>query len=145
MLLPSLPFPLLAVILLCSFVRRGHSLSPPSLDPVSSITSPDAAYAQQPLLHLGGNGPWFRGMSCMVQKHKRANQCTSNRFIGTNVHGIPLTLEQGCEVDQAAYVLRHGSRYPDKRAYSGWLDMLDRVGAMNGLCIAAGRIKTSGC
>ncbi|KAG6010182.1 hypothetical protein E4U21_007659 [Claviceps maximensis] len=48
-----------------------------------------------------------------------------------NVHGIPWTLDMGCEVDQAAYVLRHGSRYPDRGAYDGWLDLIDRIQASN--------------
>ncbi|KAG5972065.1 hypothetical protein E4U55_000942 [Claviceps digitariae] len=99
-----------ALVLLSSHASRGQALRPPSLDPVSAIRSPDAAFAQQPLLHLGGNGPWFEG---------------------PNFHAIPLTLDEGCEVDQAAYVLRHGSRYPDQGAYSGWLDMIDRVGAVD--------------
>jgi acid phosphatase len=35
-----------------------------------------------------------------------------------------------CYVDQAAYVIRHGSRYPDPGAYSGWVDMQSRVGSL---------------
>lgn len=36
-----------------------------------------------------------------------------------------------CYVDQAAYISRHGSRYPDNGAYSGWVDMQSRFSAGN--------------
>lgn len=34
-------------------------------------------------------------------------------------------------MDQAAYISRHGSRYPDTGAYSGWVDMQDRFSSGN--------------
>ncbi|KKY23667.1 putative acid phosphatase [Diplodia seriata] len=52
-----------------------------------------------PLQHLGGNGQWFPG---------------------PNVFGIDPAAPEGCTVDQAAFVSRHGSRYPDTGAYAEW-------------------------
>ena len=44
---------------------------------------------------------------------------------------LPVTCGAGshCVVDQAAYVTRHGSRYPDPGAYGEWTEMESRVGA----------------
>jgi hypothetical protein len=46
---------------------------------------------------------------------------------GPNVHGISPEVPEGCTVSSAAYVLRHGSRYPDTGAHNGWLDLARRV------------------
>lgn len=62
--------------------------------------------AESPLTWLGANGPWTKG---------------------PNVHGISAEVPEGCRVDQAAYVSRHGSRYPDKGAYGEWTEMESRV------------------
>ncbi|KAM5349420.1 hypothetical protein ACJ41O_005925 [Fusarium nematophilum] len=75
------------------------------LDPIQAVLSPDAARAERPLAHLGANGPWH---------------------IGPDVAGISSDIPEGCHVDQAAYVSRHGSRYPDPGAHSGWLEMARR-------------------
>ncbi|KAL6249076.1 hypothetical protein RBB50_004139 [Rhinocladiella similis] len=48
---------------------------------------------------LGGNSPWFPG---------------------PNVSQISPETPAECTVDMAAFVSRHGSRYPDPGAYSGW-------------------------
>ncbi|KAL2869188.1 putative histidine acid phosphatase [Aspergillus lucknowensis] len=52
-----------------------------------------------PLEHLGANSPWFAGR---------------------NVNWISADVPEGCSVDQAVYVVRHGSRYPDPGAYEEW-------------------------
>ncbi|KAH8151809.1 uncharacterized protein LAJ45_03800 [Morchella importuna] len=52
-----------------------------------------------PLEWVGANSPWFPG---------------------PDVFGISQEIPQGCEVDQAVYVIRHGSRYPDPGAYKEW-------------------------
>ncbi|CAH0040175.1 unnamed protein product [Clonostachys rhizophaga] len=72
------------------------------LDPIQAVLLPDAALAKNPLGHLGANGPWSAG---------------------PNVFGISSDVPDNCYVDQAAYVSRHGSRYPDSGAYSGWVKM----------------------
>lgn len=59
-----------------------------------------------PLEHLGGNSPHFKG---------------------PNVFGISPDAPEGCSVDQAAFSSRHGSRYPDPGAYNGWLDLSAKV------------------
>ena len=50
------------------------------------------------------------------------------RHAGPNVHGISPDIPKGCAVEQAAYVVRHGSRYPDKGAYGEWVEMEEKVG-----------------
>ncbi|KFA60249.1 hypothetical protein S40285_08077 [Stachybotrys chlorohalonatus IBT 40285] len=80
------------------------------LDPVQPVLLPDGALAKNPLAHLGGNGPWT---------------------VAPDVHGISTDVPDNCYVDQAAYVLRHGSRYPDAGAHSGWVDMARRFREYN--------------
>ncbi|KAF3343078.1 Acid phosphatase PHO1 like protein [Verticillium longisporum] len=69
-----------------------------SLDPVQPVLLPDGAYAKNPLSHLGAG----------------------------DVNGISSAIPENCHVDQAAYVLRHGSRFPDTGAHNGWLEMARR-------------------
>ncbi|KAK6211346.1 histidine acid phosphatase [Colletotrichum tabaci] len=76
-----------------------------SLAPIQDINLPASESAAHPLEHVGANGPWFAG---------------------PNVHGISSDIPDNCIVDQAAYVLRHGSRYPDPGAYNGWVSMQKR-------------------
>ncbi|KAL3454362.1 histidine phosphatase superfamily [Aspergillus insuetus] len=52
-----------------------------------------------PREHVGANSPWFAG---------------------PNVNKISSDVPEGCSVDQAVYVVRHGSRYPDPGAYAEW-------------------------
>lgn len=47
--------------------------------------------------------------------------------LGPNVFGISPEVPEDCHVDRAAYVSRHGSRYPDQGAYDGWVSMYERV------------------
>jgi acid phosphatase len=71
------------------------------------LTIAASAEAQiNPLEHLGGNSPFFRG---------------------PNVFDISPDAPEGCSVDQAAFSSRHGSRYPDPGAYNGWLDLSAKV------------------
>jgi hypothetical protein len=46
---------------------------------------------------------------------------------GEDLTKISSAVPEGCQVDQAAYVSRHGSRYPDQGAHNGWLEMARRV------------------
>jgi acid phosphatase len=68
------------------------------------IASTEAQF--NPLEHLGGNSPWFKG---------------------PNVFDISPDAPEGCSVDQAAFSSRHGSRYPDPGAYNGWLTLSAKV------------------
>lgn len=63
--------------------------------------------AANPLQWLGANSPWFAG---------------------PNVNDIDSEVPENCYVEQAAYAVRHGSRYPDTGAYNGWVSMQQRVG-----------------
>ena len=46
---------------------------------------------------------------------------------GRNVYNIDSSPPAGCSVDQAVYVLRHGSRYPDPSAYQQWQNLSYKV------------------
>ncbi|UZP38714.1 hypothetical protein NXS19_006530 [Fusarium pseudograminearum] len=94
--------PIIAAAVLGSYCQVSHAQSGSSIDPVQPVLLPDTAAAKNPLSHLGGNGPWH---------------------IGADITGISSDVPEGCEVDQAAYVSRHGSRYPDTGAHNGWLEM----------------------
>lgn len=56
---------------------------------------------------------------------------TCSHWPGPNVYGISPEVPENCYVDQAAYVSRHGSRYPDTGAYAGWVDMQERFSSGN--------------
>lgn len=57
----------------------------------------------------------------------RLDMSFSNIYIGPNILGISADVPEGCTVDQVAYVVRHGSRYPDNGAYQEWVDMHKKV------------------
>ena len=40
---------------------------------------------------------------------------------------ISTDIPDGCQVDQAVYVVRHGSRYPDPGAYVEWTTLYSKV------------------
>lgn len=84
--------------------------SPRSLAPARDIVSWEGAHSEAPLEWLGANSPWFSG---------------------PNVHKISTDVPDSCTVDQAAYVSRHGSRYPDSGAYAEWKEMESRVRIAN--------------
>ncbi|KAF5004872.1 hypothetical protein FDECE_8654 [Fusarium decemcellulare] len=94
----------LSIVALSSGVARAAEVGT-LLDPVQAVLFPDTAAAQNPLAHLGANGPWH---------------------IAPDVAGISSEIPEGCHVDQAAYVSRHGSRYPDPGAHSSWVEMARR-------------------
>ncbi|KAI0598002.1 histidine acid phosphatase [Biscogniauxia sp. FL1348] len=83
---------------------------PQYLAPQQDINFPSSKTATNPLQWLGANGPWYAG---------------------PNVYGISPEVPDNCHVDQAAYVSRHGSRYPDQGAYNGWVSMYERFQADN--------------
>ncbi|KAF2112758.1 histidine phosphatase superfamily [Lophiotrema nucula] len=60
------------------------------------------------LHHLGGNGQWFQGPA---------------------ITGISSDVPSGCTIDQAAFLSRHGSRYPDSSAYNQWTNLSSRIHA----------------
>ncbi|KAI1153552.1 histidine acid phosphatase [Nemania diffusa] len=76
------------------------------LAPANDIYFPRSHTASSPLTSLGANGPYAAG---------------------PNIHGISSDVPANCHVDQAAYVVRHGSRYPDSGAYAGWVDLRSRL------------------
>lgn len=76
------------------------------LSPDQDILLPPSNTASSPLTWLGGSSPYFAG---------------------PNVNGVENKVPEGCVVDQVAFVARHGSRYPDQGAYSGWVNLYNKV------------------
>lgn len=89
-----------------SLAVAGVSAAGQILAPTQDINFPVSETATDPLKWLGANGPWYAG---------------------PDVNGISSEVPDNCYVDQAAYILRHGSRYPDTGAYAGWVSMQERV------------------
>lgn len=54
-----------------------------------------------------------------------------SQSLGPNVYDVSPDVPENCHVDQAAYISRHGSRYPDTGAYAGWVDMQQRFSSGN--------------
>lgn len=93
-----------------SLAVAGVSAAGQILAPTQDINFPVSETATDPLKWLGANGPWYAG---------------------PDVNGISPDVPDNCYVDQAAYILRHGSRYPDSGAYAGWVSMQERFSAGN--------------
>ncbi|KAK7935821.1 hypothetical protein PG985_001316 [Apiospora marii] len=91
-----------------SLAAVGVSAAGQPLAPAQDINLPAGANAAEPLKWLGANGPWFAG---------------------ENVNGISSDIPENCYVDQAAYVSRHGSRFPDQGAYNGWVSLQQKLSA----------------
>ncbi|ORY71158.1 histidine acid phosphatase [Pseudomassariella vexata] len=99
-----------SLLLGASLAAVGVSAAGQILAPTQDINYPSSGSAIDPLKWLGANGPWYAG---------------------PNVNDISPEVPENCYVDQAAYVLRHGSRYPDAGAYDGWVEMQSRFYAGN--------------
>ncbi|KAH8909067.1 histidine acid phosphatase [Coniochaeta sp. PMI_546] len=101
----------LSRVLHLSLALAGPATAVQFLAPAQDINLPASESATSPLQWLGANSPWFAG---------------------PNVYNISPDVPEGCVVDQAAYILRHGSRYPDNGAYQGWVAMQARFNPDNG-------------
>ncbi|GLB39429.1 putative histidine phosphatase superfamily (branch 2) [Lyophyllum shimeji] len=44
-------------------------------------------------------------------------------FDAPSQSGVPTATPANCQVDQAAYILRHGSRYPEPGSFAGWQNL----------------------
>ncbi|KAF9443372.1 phosphoglycerate mutase-like protein [Macrolepiota fuliginosa MF-IS2] len=53
--------------------------------------------------------------------------------------GVPLELPDGCVVDQAAWFVRHGSRYPEPGSFTGWEALFSKF--QNATYIARGPLS----
>jgi acid phosphatase len=51
----------------------------------------------------------------------------ANCRVGPNVSGESNDVPEGCTVENVAYVVRHGSRYPDSGAYAEWTALYAKV------------------
>ncbi|EHA28115.1 histidine acid phosphatase [Aspergillus niger ATCC 1015] len=78
------------------------------LAPTNDILSPSTSINQNPLQYAGGNSPYFAG---------------------PNVFGIDNSVPEKCSVQQAAYVVRHGSRFPDSGSYESWVGIKEKIQA----------------
>ncbi|KAJ5355567.1 hypothetical protein N7517_010176 [Penicillium concentricum] len=61
-----------------------------------------------PLHYAGGNSPYFPG---------------------PNVNGINSEVPDQCTIRQAAYAVRHGSRFPDTGSYEAWVALHEKIQA----------------
>ncbi|KAJ5809851.1 phosphoglycerate mutase-like protein [Penicillium pulvis] len=82
------------------------------LAPTNDIVFPTGDNVQNPLIYSGGNTPYFAG---------------------PNVNGVDNSVPDKCTVQQAAYIVRHGSRFPDTGSYESWVGIQERIqAAVNG-------------
>ncbi|APA14442.1 hypothetical protein SS1G_06333 [Sclerotinia sclerotiorum 1980 UF-70] len=100
-----LPFSLFEVLLLSSFCQASIFLAPEQ-----DIHLPSSWVSINPLTLLGANSPYFTG---------------------PNVYGISNQVPDNCYVEQVAYNVRHGSRYPDSGAYAQWTALYAEIQAAN--------------
>ncbi|KAA8572224.1 hypothetical protein EYC84_002129 [Monilinia fructicola] len=101
----SLTTPINAGLLLISLVRATTSLAPEQ-----DIFLPSSEVSTNPLTSLGANSPYFKG---------------------PNVYRISNQVPESCYVEQVAYNVRHGSRYPDSGAYEQWTSFYAEIQAAN--------------
>jgi hypothetical protein len=47
--------------------------------------------------------------------------------LGPNIYGISNAVPDNCVVEQVAYNVRHGSRYPDAGVYAQWTALYAKV------------------
>ncbi|KAJ5895582.1 phosphoglycerate mutase-like protein [Penicillium taxi] len=78
------------------------------LAPDNDITFPSTTNSQNPLQYSGGNSPYFAG---------------------PNANDIENTVPDKCNVQQAAYIVRHGSRFPDTGSYNSWVAIQEKIQA----------------
>ncbi|KAH8660481.1 histidine phosphatase superfamily [Xylariales sp. PMI_506] len=79
------------------------------LAPAYDIAEPTSGVGSLlPLQYAGANSPYFPG---------------------PNVYDIPYTVPEGCTVQQASYVVRHGSRFPDSGSYGSWVALEEKIQA----------------
>ncbi|KAH6972242.1 histidine acid phosphatase [Ilyonectria sp. MPI-CAGE-AT-0026] len=96
---------LISAVAAASLLSGSAVASQQFLAPLRDIVSWPGANSKAPLEWLGANSPWFPG---------------------PNVNQISSDVPAECTIDQAAYVSRHGSRYPDSGAYAEWKEMESR-------------------
>ncbi|THV48078.1 hypothetical protein BGAL_0269g00040 [Botrytis galanthina] len=93
-----------------SFLLTSFAQATILLAPEDDILLPRSSSATNPLTSLGANSPYFTG---------------------PNVHSISNHVPENCYVDQVAYNVRHGSRYPDSGAYAQWTSLYAEIQAAN--------------
>lgn len=87
-----------------------------------------SARSFETLQHLGANSPWFAGIYFSSPSIPLWDIYSCLARTGPNVNKISPEVPDKCTVDQAVYVSRHGSRYPDPGAYAEWQALHDAVG-----------------
>ncbi|KAB8301680.1 hypothetical protein EYC80_003514 [Monilinia laxa] len=92
-------------LFLISLVRATTFLAPEQ-----DIVLPSSESSTNPLAFLGASSPYFKG---------------------PDVNEISNQIPENCYVDQVAYNVRHGSRYPDSGAYAQWTSLYAEIQAAN--------------
>ncbi|KAF8859661.1 phosphoglycerate mutase-like protein, partial [Acephala macrosclerotiorum] len=101
---------LVGVVALVGSLSVGGVGATTFLAPEQDIVLPVSETASEPLEWLGANSPYFAG---------------------PNINGISNSVPEGCTVEQVAYNVRHGSRYPDSGAYAQWTTLYAKIQAAN--------------
>ncbi|KAI2794769.1 hypothetical protein POX_a01370 [Penicillium oxalicum] len=93
-------------------LAAGTSQASTILAPDYDIVFPSSKTSSNPLPYSVANSPYFPG---------------------PNVNGVDNEVPKKCTVQQAAYVVRHGSRFPDTGSYNAWVALKDKIQiAVNG-------------
>ncbi|KAF8878775.1 phosphoglycerate mutase-like protein [Infundibulicybe gibba] len=71
-----------------------------------SIATTTIGQGFDPLQHSGAASPYFDAPS---------------------QSGVPIATPAGCVVDQAAFIVRHGSRYPEPGSFTGWQALFSKI------------------
>lgn len=93
------------------------------LSPDQDIVLPSTSSASNPLTLLGANSPYFAGPSLYPSQYT----IHILKVLGPNVNGVENIVPENCYVEQVAYVVRHGSRFPDNGAYKEWVALYNKV------------------
>ena len=84
-----------------------------SLAPLNDILLLNSSTAANPLRRIGGNSVWGPGEPVhprLPKAYAFVSLVVTNDTSGSNVYGISSDVPEGCTVQQAAYLVRHGSR-----------------------------------
>ncbi|RDW69216.1 hypothetical protein BP6252_08236 [Coleophoma cylindrospora] len=100
---------LLKIVASLAVATTASATSGDDLAPATDINFPaGTAGTLEPLHYAGANCPYFPG---------------------PDVFDIPYEVPEGCTVQQASYIVRHGSRFPDSGSYNGWVTIQKKIQA----------------
>ena len=97
----------------------------------SATLTSASPWSLDPLRWAGGTSHWYAGkcsLFCVVYLARRVmTYAFQHESLGPDVNNVPYEVPEGCVVDTAAFVSRHGARFPDPGSYQGWLTLAAKV------------------